>query len=244
MTTGSTLVLALAFGAAASCTSLPRREATAAPVEAPVEPIPATCLLVLPEGTPPEGGWPTFLLLHGFGTNKSDFADLAAVVSRRGAAAIAVDAPEDLGNGRRSWSGEIAATHTYLQEQLAAFRDDPRLDLTPLHVGGFSQGGIRSLLLAAHHPDVYGGVLSVSPAGGSWPEAPSATRHGHPLRLVYGTGEQEQILTSASRALAFWQAWGQPFEVFTHPGGHHFPGDWVTVLGDGVTWILDPTIRP
>ena len=199
---------------------------------------PASCLIAVPDGAAPEKGWPVFLLLHGYGTNKEDFDDLAAVVSRSGAIAIAIDAPEELGRGRRSWGPDIGATHDYIQEQIAPLRKDPRFDFEPIHVGGFSQGGIRSLLLAANYPDEYGGVLSVSPGGGSWPESPQPSRYAHPMRLVYGTADNDSILQSARRAIEFWKAWGQPWQVFTHPGGHQFPGDWVTVLGDGATWIL------
>ena len=200
---------------------------------------PHTCLVVIPEGPAPEGGWPVFLLLHGYGTNKEDFDELARVVSGRGAAAIAVDAPGEIGGGRRSWGREIDATHAYLQEQIAPLRADPRFDLEPIHVGGFSQGGIRSLLLAAYYPEEYGGVLSISPAGGDWPDSPRASNYVHPMRLVYGTAENSGILQTAGHAVEFWKQWGQAWEVFTHPGGHQFPGDWATVLGDGAAWILE-----
>ncbi|MEZ4650849.1 MAG: alpha/beta hydrolase-fold protein [Candidatus Eisenbacteria bacterium] len=204
--------------------------------------VPTTCLVSIPDGTAPSGGWPVFVLMHGYGTNKEDFDDLARVVSGRGAVAISVDAPQDLGGGRRSWGPDIHETHRYLQAQLAPLLGDARFDFTPIHVGGFSQGGIRSLLLAAWYPDVYGGVLSVAPAGGDWPErVPDPTRP-HPLRLVYGTADNERIQESASHAETFWREWGQPYEVFTHRGGHHFPSDWVQVLGDGVTQILRQSV--
>ena len=200
--------------------------------------VPRTCLVSVPEGAVPRGGWPVFVLMHGYGTNKEDFDELARVVSSRGAVAIAVDAPQEIGGGRRSWGPDIHETHKYLQAQLAPLFEDPRFDFTPIHVGGFSQGGIRSLLLAAWYPDVYGGALSVSPAGGDWPDAVPEPTQPHPLRLVYGTQDNQRILESATHAETFWREWQQPFEVFTHPGGHHFPGDWVQVLGDGVTQIL------
>lgn len=209
-------------------------------VSAPVV-IPSSCLVVVPEEVAPESGWPVFVLMHGYGTNKEDFSDLARIVSERGAVAIAIDAPDEIGGGRRSWGTEIAATHVYIQDQIAPLRADVRFDFEPIHVGGFSQGGIRSLLLAAHYPEVYGGVLSISPAGGDWPASPIASIDSHPLRLVHGTAENAGILESAARAVDFWKEWNQPWEVFTHPGGHQFPGDWVKVLGEGTAWILAET---
>lgn len=195
-------------------------------------------LVTLPDGPAPTSGWPVFVLMHGYGTNKEDFTLLAEMVREHGAAAICVDAPNDLGEGRRSWDESILSTHEYLQEQIAPLRGDPRFDFEPIHVGGFSQGGIRALLLIANYETVYGGALSISPAPGSWPaEPPSATRP-HPMRIVHGIAENPAMIESAEKAVAFWTQWDQPFGSFTHPGGHQFPSDWEQILGEGVDWII------
>ncbi len=208
-----------------------------------------TCLLAVPAGAPPDGGWPVFVYLHGYGTNKEDFDHVARLTAERGAAAISVDAMSDLGNGRRSWQGGAEEAHTHIQAQLEAMKaeldwnsqDLDRFDFSVLHVGGFSQGGIRSLLLVMQYPDVYGGVLSISPAGATWPESTPALSGTHPLRLIYGTAEGDRVAGTAEKAQKLWGDSGQLWETFTHPGGHHFPGDWPVVLGEGVEWIVETT---
>lgn len=205
--------------------------------------VPASCLVALPSGECPQGGWPVFVLMHGYRTNKEDFDALAKVVAAHGAIAICVDAPNELGEGRRSWDASIESTHAYLQEQIGPLRSDPRFDFDPIHVGGFSQGGIRSLLLIVNYESVYGGALSVSPAEGTWPATPPKASRSHPMRLVYGTGESPRMITNAEQSIAFWAKWEQPYGSFTHPAGHQFPSDWAKVLGEGVDWILAESAR-
>jgi hypothetical protein len=52
------------------------------------------------------------------------------------------------------------------------------------------------------------------------------------MRIVHGTMEDPRMIESAQRAVAFWTKWDQPYESFTHPGGHQFPSDWAQVLGE------------
>jgi len=199
---------------------------------------PVTCLVGLPTSSVPEGGWPVFVLLHGYGTNKEDFDALVDEINRHDFVAVSVDAPQVLGPGRRQWGRSIEETHEYLQEQISFLSKDDRFDTRRIHLGGFSQGGIRSLLLVAHYPEAYGGSFSLSPAGGALPDAPKRGTGSHPLFLVYGTAENSGILNSATVAKEFWAEWKQPLQTRTHPGGHHFPSDWATVTEEAVEWIV------
>jgi predicted esterase len=202
--------------------------------------VPSSLLAALPEGEPPEKGWPVMILLHGYGTAKEDFRDVIDLVSRHSVAAYALDAPTAIGDGRRSWgrASAAAATHEYLQGAIASLRDDPRLDWTVIHVGGFSQGAIHAVHLAVTRPDVYAGVLAVSPSEGLLPETWDPGPGSHPLFLVVGEDEHDGIQGSVRAAEALWRRSNLPVRVHRHNGGHHFPPDWVKVIGGGVDWIL------
>lgn len=200
--------------------------------------LPPTAILACPHDTGFTEPWPVIVLLHGYGVTKEDFDVLAPALAARGLAAIAIDAPHPLQGGGRSWPADNDVVHARVQEHLTALRDDPRYDAERVFVGGFSQGGIHSLLLALRHPEAYRGVLSISPGGGTLPDSWEPAGKP-PLFLVYGEREGRGILDRVERAEALWQDAGCPLRVHAHPGGHEFPADWEEVLGDGAIWLLE-----
>jgi predicted esterase len=202
-------------------------------------PLPPTVLLRVPEGTPPERGWPVIVLLHGYGVTKEDFDALADACAREGVAAIALDAPRLLGEGTRSWGRSSVRTHRYLGAQLDSLRTDSRLDLSRPHLGGFSQGAAHALALVIEHPEDYAGILAISPAGPALPDAWNGDAHPHPLFLMYGERERDGIRDTARAARRLWESSGRAVRVHAHRGGHHFPDDWSRVLGRAVTYLVD-----
>lgn len=214
--------------------------AVAAEATSATREMPASLLAAFPDGDPPDGGWPVMVLLHGYGTTKEDFSDVIEVVSRRGVVAFSLDAPTEIGEGRRSWGRATidAPTHAYLQDAIASMRDDPRLDWDVIHVGGFSQGAGHAISLATAYPAVYGGILSVSPAGGALPDPWDPGDVPHPLFLIVGDEEGQRIQAATGAAASFFRAAGAPVVIHPHEGGHHFPPDWVEVVSGAVDWIL------
>ena len=84
------------------------------------------------------------------------------------------------------------------------------------------------MLLTAEKPDLYAGVVGLSP-GGSLADllgTPGLNPLKRPARCVFihGTAEPHapfvQIWRNASKS-AGWK-----FQSHTHPGGHQFPGNW------------------
>lgn len=219
-----TLLLALLL-----CTT-----ATASPVA------PDNALITLPDGDPPKAGWPCIVLLHGYGTNKEDFDLLSAMLAQHNVAAFSVDAPLELGNGRRSWPRDNTVTYATLEPTLEFIRKDARFDESRVFAGGFSQGGYHSLLLGKAHPDEFTGLLVIAPGGGSdLPEGWQGEDVEQPLYLLFGTQESERIRGLVDRAAKEWQDAGQRVRVEDHPGGHTFPADWETVLGNAMVWLLE-----
>jgi len=216
---------------------------SAALAHAGAEGLPESAHVEFPAGEAPEDGWPVFVLLHGYGTNKDDFAELCRVVASRGAVAVALDAPHRVRGAQRSWGRPDNNTrvHEYVQEHLASIGGDPRIDARRVHLGGFSQGAMHAVLLTLHWPAAYGGVLAVSsPGKAALPQHWEADDRAHPLFLVYGQQEPASVATFADRLARLWDASGQRHQTFRHPGGHTFPLFWERIFAGAVDWILDP----
>lgn len=96
------------------------------------------------------------LLLHGFGSTKEDFADLALLPEFRDRTIIAYDAP---GFGETRCSDYRALSIPFLQktaERLIAIYGFDRF-----HLIGHSMGGLTGLLLAYHNPDAFLSFTSI-----------------------------------------------------------------------------------
>ena len=76
------------------------------------------------------------------------------------------------------------------------------------------------------------------PIGDALPEGWQGEEFEQPLYLLYGTQEGSGIRNLVDRAAEEWREAGQRVRVEDHPGGHHFPGNWETVLADAMEWLL------
>ena len=96
------------------------------------------------------------------------------------------------------------------------------------------------MVLTFEHPDQYAGVVSVAP-GGSFadtivqPKLPSGTR---PIRVAFIHGDREPhapMVENWRRACeqAQWK-----FTSRTHPGGHHYPQNWVAMQAEIAAFLL------
>ena len=91
-----------------------------------------------------EGSLPPLLLLHGFGSTKEDYADLARhpLFAERGL--IAYDAP---GFGETHCEDLAALSIPFLRQSAEAVLR--HYDVTGFHLAGHSMGGLTALMLAA-----------------------------------------------------------------------------------------------
>jgi len=94
------------------------------------------------------GPGPTLLSLHGFGSTKEEYADLALLPAFAGYDLIAYDAP---GFGASSLRDPAALSIPFLVEVAGGLCD--ALGLSRLHLTGHSMGGLSALLFAQAHPD-------------------------------------------------------------------------------------------
>lgn len=88
------------------------------------------------------------LCLHGFGSTKEDYADLAFRADFDDRDLIFIDAP---GFGASSISDPSALSIPFLVETAIAFCDE--IGVAKFHLSGHSMGGLTALLLAHQFPD-------------------------------------------------------------------------------------------
>jgi pimeloyl-ACP methyl ester carboxylesterase len=94
------------------------------------------------------GRKPPVLFLHGFGSTKEDYADVAHLPNLAAGAFIAFDAP---GFGRSTSSDLSRVSIEFLVDVADAVLE--RLAVEEFHVVGHSMGGLTALLLAQRAPD-------------------------------------------------------------------------------------------
>jgi phospholipase/carboxylesterase len=159
-----------------------------------------------PEGDAPANGSPALIMIHGFGANEGDIYELVSYVDRR-ALVVAPRGPMKVDeNPRGSWrwsvpqedgtpdpailqdsASKIAALIGQLTD-LTGVRVDP----AQIFIGGFSQGGLMSMEMAANYPELLAGILPqsgfVSP--GAEQKLRAGAFRGKPAFVAHGTRDQ------------------------------------------------------
>ena len=195
-----------------------------------------------PRGAQPPDGWPALLLLHGYCDTNLSYLDNAKRWAELGFVSVVVPGSVPASDGRYMWAVDSTdPTHHDLQEIVASPLLDGVVNRKRVFLLGFSQGALHAMLLTAEHPDVYAGVVGLSP-GGPMAErlaAPPVNRSGRPARCVFIHAEQEphgpyvRIWSDACKA-AGWKFHGR-----THPGSHGFPEDWDVIRPEVAAFLND-----
>jgi predicted esterase len=186
-------------------------------------------IAVPPAGDPPSGGWPLMLLLHGYGDTNLSYLDSAQAWADLGFVAVAVPGSVPAMEGRYMWSMDsLEPTRRDLQAIVGSPLLDGVVNRDRVFLLGFSQGALHAMLLTAENPDLYAGVVALSP-GGSLAErlaSPPINRSARPARCVFIHGSQEAHAPFVRVWRRACEAAGWRFDSRVHPGSHHFPEDW------------------
>lgn len=117
-------------------------------------------------GNKPDEGWPMILLLHGYGDSHLRYLDRAKLWADLGFVSVAVPGSVPLRSGAFRWDTEtIETTQQDLQSIIQSEEFDELVNRDNIYLLGFSQAALHAILLAAEHPDLYHGVVAVSPGG-------------------------------------------------------------------------------
>ena len=209
--------------------------------------------------TPPaRGGAPSAIIfiLHGWGADGADLADLAYPISLRfpGAAFFVPNAPElcSMNPNGRQWfdiddrvNGPVSAA-PIIENALGNAAKEFDLPSRALALTGFSQGGMMSLHCGLHMHDKLGAIMSFSgallvhdtlpnlsePANSDTPPV-SVNASYPPVQLVHGTEDQVVPFTLMQEAQIILKAKGVQVETVTRPGLAH------CIDPDGLTAAID-----
>jgi predicted acyl esterase len=115
--------------------------------------------IIKPSGSPPAGGFPGLVLVHGFGGTKDEMLPVCLLLASRGYEALAYSVR---GQGNSGGLSTIVGDRERrdLLEIIQHFRSVPDVDPDHLGVTGWSQGGIHSWMAALYQMP---GVRAVAP---------------------------------------------------------------------------------
>lgn len=186
-------------------------------------------LAIRPAGEKPTDGWPVMLLLHGYGDNNLSYLDSAEAWAELGFLSVAVPGSVPAADDRFMWSMDsVEPTHQDLQAIVSSSLLADVVNGEKVFLLGFSQGALHAMLLTARHPELYAGVIGLSPGGSMADQlaTPPLDISGRSVKIVFIHGDQEPH----APYVRFWRdvckKAGWPFRSTTHPGSHHFPEDW------------------
>jgi carboxymethylenebutenolidase len=188
---------------------------------------PMRAYLALPDGAPPEGGWPAMLAIHDIGGFRPDIRRIARRFADSGIAALAPALFDGAGpKGTCIWRtfrdyqrGEgpafdrIEAAQTLLGGQ-------QRVNPDRIGITGFCLGGGFSIFYAAR-----GGVRVCAPYYGETPQTAEELRRVCPV--VGGFGELDKSFAAKGRRLErHLKELGVPHDIKIYPGvGHAYMND-------------------
>ncbi|MEO1530221.1 MAG: alpha/beta hydrolase-fold protein [Planctomycetota bacterium] len=197
---------------------------------------------VRPAGDPPSNGWPMMLLLHGYGDTNASYETIAFQWAEQGFLTIAVPGSVPMRHDGFQWSADSSATtHEQLQSIVRSELFDGLVNRSQVHLLGFSQGALHSMLVTMEHPGAYQGVIALSPGGSMFDRIVSPELvPGKPSRLAFVYGLQEPHGVYADRWSDACKAADWRFLKRTHPGGHHFPEDWNELVPVFAEFLLSP----
>lgn len=184
-------------------------------------------LLVLPDGAPPETGWPAVIAIHDAFGFSNDIRRIARRFAESGYAALAPALYDGAGapvlcvvRTFRDLMKREGAAFDRLETAQRFVAEAPEVDAKRIGVTGFCMGGGFSIFFAAR-----GGVQVCAPYYGDAPRKAEELRKVCPV--VAGYGELDESFAAHGRRLEqHLQSLGIRHDVKIYPGvGHSYMND-------------------
>ncbi len=206
-------------------------------------------IAIEPDGYDPNRHYPMILLLHGFGANMADLANLCPAIDPKGYVYICPNAPLEaqIGFGVTGYAWTPRGSRdpqdiqraedmlSTLVEEVMAQYGVPAGDVA---LGGFSQGGMMTYRLGLPNPDIFGGLIVLS----GRVNGPDSLRERLPasrtqaIFVAHGTTDAMIPVQDARDSLEFLALEGYKPHYKEYRMGHQISQE---VLDDLVPWLAN-----
>ncbi len=215
-------------------------------------------LAVEPEGYDPESAYPIVVLMHGYGANMRDLADLSPAIHAEGYVYIFPNAPIPFQIGPDVYGYAWTSPGEERKAEEAEQADDMMAgvlrevgekygaDHGQMVLGGFSQGGMMTYRGGLTATIPFAGLVALS-ARVSEPEILRTRLNSHrelPIFVSHGTQDTMIPVQAGRESVQFLQELGYDPEYHEYPIGHGINEDVVEDLRKWLTRILPPGPRP
>lgn len=206
-------------------------------------------LIVEPDDYDPSREYPLIVLMHGFGSNMSDLANLTPAISRTEFLYVCPNAPNgfDLGMGQTGYAWANLYGNTYDQEALASedkfmrFLEEVEATYRILQdkriMGGFSQGGMMAYQMGLPRPEQFAGIFALSSTVKSpnliQPRLPE--QRNQSIFVAHGTADMIAPIQAGRGSRDILQKWGFSPEYYEYEGMAHEIRQ--EVIDDFVDWL-------
>ena len=212
-------------------------------------------LTVLPDGYVQDRPYPLVMMLHGFGSNMYDLADLAPALNPKEYVYVCPNGPLEMQPGFSfAWSrmrnmaspADVQQDLHRSEQMLGAFFDEVcekyHVPLGRAVLLGFSQGGGMSVRTGISRPQTFGGLVSLCGVIPEEPELRPKLPAGRSQRLFIAYGEQDQALFQERAHSARKVLESAGYQVFFkgYPMGHQITAEVVSDLGTWLPSVLAP----
>ncbi len=210
--------------------------------------------MVEPDGYHAGGSYPLVILMHGYGSNMSDLAPLAPMISPTGYLFAFPNAPIriDFGMGMAgyAWSAPLEADFDEdgrAESLLEAMIDDVTsrygVEEGRVVIGGFSQGGMMALRHGLRHPDRFPGIVALSsrlPPQDQPVEAGDAIR-GQRVFIAHGTYDDVIHVQEGRSAHDLLSRGSYPVEYHEYGMAHQIIPEVIADLSAWLAGTLPPS---
>ena len=190
---------------------------------------------------------PIVIAVHGLGDNANGFVFLVKRLRLPFRFVIPNGPFRTRGKGR-SWyrrhsqlaEGDVDASSLRVRELVDQVRSRWP-DAGKPYLMGFSQGGVMTYAMAARHPDLFSGLVSIAgyliPDDQQFPRA----RPGYPpVLIVHGKHDAVVRHQLGEEAMSRLKSQGWKVDIFTHSGQHRVPPPATDAIRD---WLLKTVER-
>ncbi len=208
-------------------------------------------LTLYPDDYDPKLEYPAILLLHGFGANMFDLAELAPSIDTEGYLYICPNAPIpiSMGPGQVGWAWttpggqpdpeEARRTERRLEQFFEEVMEEHHIAPGRMALVGFSQGGGLAYRMGLGRPDLFAGLVALS-CGLRDPEEVRGRLPDQRSQAIFIAHGLQDNVESARAAKAFLEAAGYTPTYHEYDMGHEITPEEVDDLANWLQQVLPP----